>query len=80
MFKIISTFIGQNPKFFLMHVLKKDVLLLGTKGLFIGYVAMATIAFQNGGLIIKLRGCLHESGLSFNPDRTHSVSVEIIGD
>ena len=26
------------------------------------------------------RGCLHESGLSFNPDRTHSVSVEIIGD
>ena len=63
-----------------MHVLKKDVLLLGTKGLFIGYVAMATIAFQNGGLIIKLRGCLHESGLSFNPDRTHSVSVEIIGD
>ena len=28
MFKIISTFIGQNPKFFFMHVLKKDVLLL----------------------------------------------------
>ena len=30
-----------------------------------------------------LRGCftcLHESGLSFNPDRTHSVSIEIIGD
>ena len=27
-FKIISTFIGQNPKFFFMHVLKKDVLLL----------------------------------------------------
>ena len=25
-FKIISTFIGQNPKFFFMHVLKKDVL------------------------------------------------------
>ena len=25
---IISTFIGQNPKFFFMHVLKKDVLLL----------------------------------------------------
>ena len=23
---------------------------------------------------------LHESGLSYNPDRTHSVSVEIIGD
>ena len=27
-FKIISTFIGENPKFFFMHVLKKDVLLL----------------------------------------------------
>ena len=27
-FKIISTFIGQNPKFFFMHVLKKDVLFL----------------------------------------------------
>ena len=27
-FKIISTFIGQNPKFFFMHVLKKHVLLL----------------------------------------------------
>ena len=27
-FKIISTFIGQNPKLFFMHVLKKDVLLL----------------------------------------------------
>ena len=27
-FKIISTFIGQNPKFFFMHALKKDVLLL----------------------------------------------------
>ena len=27
-----------------------------------------------------IRGCLHESGLSFNLDRTHSVSVEIIGD
>ena len=27
-FKIISTFIGQNPKFFFMHVLKKDALLL----------------------------------------------------
>ena len=27
-FKIISTFISQNPKFFFMHVLKKDVLLL----------------------------------------------------
>ena len=26
------------------------------------------------------RWCLLESGLSFNPDRTHSVSVEIIGD
>ena len=25
---IISTFIGQNPKFFFKHVLKKDVLLL----------------------------------------------------
>ena len=25
-------------------------------------------------------GCLYECGLSFNPDRTHSVSVEIIGD
>ena len=24
--------------------------------------------------------CLHESGLTFNPDRSHSVSVEIIGD
>ena len=24
-FKIISTFVGQNPKFFFMHVLKKDV-------------------------------------------------------
>ena len=28
-FKIISTFISQNPKLFFMHVLKKDVLLLG---------------------------------------------------
>jgi hypothetical protein len=27
-FKIISTFIGQNPKIFFMHVLTKDVLLL----------------------------------------------------
>ena len=27
-FKIIFTFIGQNPKFFFMHVLKKHVLLL----------------------------------------------------
>ena len=27
-FKIISTFIGQNPKFFFKHVLKKDVLLV----------------------------------------------------
>ena len=27
-FKIIYTFIGQNPKFFFMHVLKKDVLVL----------------------------------------------------
>ena len=27
-FEIISTFIGQNPKFFFMHVLKKDVVLL----------------------------------------------------
>ena len=29
-----------------------------------------------------LKRCLHESGLSFNPDRTHPVSVhvEIIGD
>jgi hypothetical protein len=27
-FKLISTFIGQNPKLFFMHVLKKDVLLL----------------------------------------------------
>ena len=27
-FKIVFTFIGQNPKFFFMHVLKKDVLLL----------------------------------------------------
>ena len=26
------------------------------------------------------RGRLHESGLSYNPDRTHSVSVETIGD
>jgi hypothetical protein len=26
--KLISTFIDQNPKFFFMHVLKKDVLLL----------------------------------------------------
>jgi hypothetical protein len=27
-FKLISIFIGQNPKLFFMHVLKKDVLLL----------------------------------------------------
>jgi hypothetical protein len=27
-FKLISTFIGQNPKLFFMHVLKKDILLL----------------------------------------------------
>ena len=27
-FEIIPTFISQNPKFFFMHVLKKDVLLL----------------------------------------------------
>ena len=27
----------------------------------------------------KLRGCLHESGLSYNPDRTHSISVENMG-
>ena len=27
-----------------------------------------------------INGCLHGSGLSFNPDRTHSVSVEIIGE
>ena len=27
---------------------------------------------------VLFRECLHESGLSFNPDRTHSVSVEII--
>jgi hypothetical protein len=27
-FKLISTFIGQNPKLFFMNVLKKDVLLL----------------------------------------------------
>ena len=26
-FKVTSTFISQNPKFFFMHVLKKDVLL-----------------------------------------------------
>ena len=25
---IISTFVGQNPKYFFMHVLKKDFLLL----------------------------------------------------
>ena len=31
-------------------------------------------------LKMPVRGCLHESGLNFNPDRTHSVSVEIIGD
>ena len=30
--------------------------------------------------LTSLRWCLLESGLSFNPDRTHSVSVEIIGD
>ena len=29
---------------------------------------------------MKLRGSLHESGLSYNPDRTHSICVEIIGD
>ena len=28
MFTIISTFIGQNPKFFFTHALRKDVLLL----------------------------------------------------
>ena len=28
----------------------------------------------------NLRGSLHESGLSYNPDRSHSVSVVIIGD
>ena len=27
-FKIISTFIGQNPNFFFMHVLEKDAVLL----------------------------------------------------
>jgi hypothetical protein len=27
-FKLISTFIGQNPKLFFMHVLKKDFLLV----------------------------------------------------
>ena len=27
-FKIISTFISQNPKFFFMHVFEKDALLL----------------------------------------------------
>ena len=27
-FKLISTYIGRNPKLFFMHVLKKDVLLL----------------------------------------------------
>ena len=30
--------------------------------------------------VCGITGCLHESGLSFSPDRTHSVSVEIIGD
>ena len=30
--------------------------------------------------LLWVRGCLHESGLSFNPDWTHSVSVEITGD
>ena len=25
------------------------------------------------------RGSLHESGLSYNPDRSHSVSVKTIG-
>ena len=29
---------------------------------------------------VDIRGCLHESGLSFNPDRTHFVPVKIIGD
>ena len=28
----------------------------------------------------RIRGSLHESGLSYNPDRTHSVSNETIGD
>ena len=28
----------------------------------------------------RLRGSLHESGLSYNPDRSHFVSVETIGD
>jgi hypothetical protein len=31
MLKLISTFIGQNKEFFLMHVLKKDVLLFCAK-------------------------------------------------
>ena len=28
----------------------------------------------------SLRGCLHESGLSYNPDRSHFICVETIGD
>ena len=35
---------------------------------------------QSTIIVHFFRGCLHESGLSFNPDRSHSVSVEIIED
>ncbi len=30
--------------------------------------------------IFFLKGCLHDSGLTFNPDRTHSGSAETIED
>ncbi len=29
---------------------------------------------------INIRGCLHESRLSYNQDQNHSVPVETIGD
>ena len=31
-------------------------------------------------MLTKLRGSLHESGLSYDPGRTRSVSFDIIGD
>ena len=29
-------------------------------------------------IFMQFKGCLHESELNYNPDRTHSVSVETI--
>ena len=41
---------------------------------------IAFVIFDHPEGLERVRGSLHESGLSYNPDRSHSVSVVIIGD